>query len=93
MSCPKNGTLSGSTKLARDISLTMGARGLMNRWGDDSTLTPYFGGDHSIPGTIYGRGNKKSSSLRDHKINLMGDHYFRIFVPMPHKGLFTQTNR
>ncbi len=28
----------------RDISLTMGAGGLMNRWGDHSILVPYFGG-------------------------------------------------
>ncbi len=54
-----------------DISLTMGAGGLMNRWGDHSILTPYFGGitQFQVP------------FMRDHKINLMGDHYFRIFRP------------
>ena len=43
----------------RDISLIMGAGGLLNRWGGDhSILIPYFGGDHPIPGPIYGGINK-----------------------------------
>ena len=51
----------------------MGTGGLMNWWKDHSILTPYFCGDHSIQGTIYG-GIKESSSLRDHKIDLVRDH-------------------
>ncbi len=32
----------------------MGARGLLNRWGDHSILRPDFLGDHPITGPIYG---------------------------------------
>ncbi len=63
--------------IVRDISLTMGAEGLLIRWGDHSILRPYFWGDHSTPDPIYGGINK---SWRDHKIDLMGDHGFKIFA-------------
>ncbi len=37
-------TVSDLHMAVRDISLTLGAGGLLNRWGDHSILRPYFGG-------------------------------------------------
>ncbi len=70
--------LGGKCHAIRDISLTMGAGGLLNRWGGGSlnSETLFWGeGDHSIPGPIYG-GINKSSSWRVHKIDLIEDHGF-----------------
>ncbi len=42
-------------RYVRDISLTMGAGGLLNRWGGGSlNFETLFWGDHSILGPIYG---------------------------------------
>ncbi len=65
----------------------MGAGGLLNRWGDHSIPFFYGGGDHSIPGPIYG-GINKSSSWRDHKIDHMEGHGFKIFAATLHALLF-----
>ena len=58
--------------ILRDISLTIGAGGLMNRWGDHSFLVPYFGRDHSIPDPIYC--GSKNHKKNNHKIDVMEDH-------------------
>ncbi len=54
--------------------LSMRAGGLMNRGGDHSILTPYFGGGITQFKVPFMGGIKESSSLRDHKIDLVGDH-------------------
>ena len=71
----------------RDISLTMGAGGLLNQWGGSLNSETLFWGYHSIPGPIYG-GINKSSSWRDHKIDLMEDHWLKFFAAMLRALLF-----
>ena len=44
-------------------------------------------GGHLIPGPIY-RGDKKSSSQKYHEIDLIGDHWFKIYVEMLHTSLY-----
>ena len=44
----------------RNISLTMGAGGLMNKWGDHSILVPYLGGSVNSRSHLWG--DKKNSS-------------------------------
>ncbi len=43
----------------RDIPLTMGARGLMNWWGDHSILVPYFGGIIQLQVPFIGGGDQE----------------------------------
>ncbi len=79
--------------LLRDISLTMGAGGLMNRWGggDHSILVPYFGGDHSISDPVNG-GDQEIIISGSHKIDLMEEHCFKIFAATPQSPFFHVNN-
>ena len=67
--------------------INYGSRGSTESVGGSLNSETLFWGDHSIPGPIYG-GINKSSSWRDHKIDLMEDHGVKIFAATLHALLF-----
>ena len=73
-----------SINIIGDISLTMGAGGLLNRLGDHTLI---LGGITQFQVPFMGAINK-SSSCRDHKIDLMEDHRFKFFAATLHVLLF-----